>query len=230
MFFLTIFTPFLCQSWPRPDNGNIIQPFFHALILSHHEAKKLRLYMRLSQILEAQCVNMRPHWDSRQQRQSSLKDNWGKLPCFCHNQFNNILFSSTANTFTIDIVKDVINPVCTRWVCQTLVRKWHLPLPFSSTYLAHSVTTSFATSLKIPSPSAWANKRCTRPLVRCIREVFMIKFEIPYWSSLRPVDTSSEIRIQNRPGLSALKLWELEGLFAIIYGIKFQNQSGSKPR
>ena len=25
--------------------------------------------------------------------------------------------------YTIDIVKDVINPVCTQWVCQTLVSK-----------------------------------------------------------------------------------------------------------
>ena len=35
-------------------------------------------------------------------------------------------FFSDDESYTIDIVKDVINPVCTQWVCQTLVRKYHL--------------------------------------------------------------------------------------------------------
>lgn len=111
---------------------------------------------------------------------------------------------------------------------------------FSSIYLkytclARSATTSFAvTSLilgKLKIPSIWMNRRCTKPLARCIREIScLIRFGLACWYILDPVDTSSEIRIQNKHGISIRKQWKLAKFFAVIYGIKSHDQNGFNPR
>lgn len=122
IFLLTIFT----LIYASHDRDQIMVISFSLSSVFHafsYRIKIFRLYMRLSQIL-AHWVSMRPRWGRWQKRQSLPKANGSKWLCFSYNQSNCLFLSGTKAS--IDIVKDVINPVCTQWVCQTLVCKWHL--------------------------------------------------------------------------------------------------------
>lgn len=70
----------LCQSWPRPNNGNFIHPSLVSMLSYNEPKKNLSLYMRLSPILKVHYVGMRPQWVAWQKRRSSPKEIRGSLP------------------------------------------------------------------------------------------------------------------------------------------------------